>query len=226
MHCSPGEMPVPPTPRAPIDVDLSPAGEENRSIPRATAVLVDAASKSPLSVLGGDLCFSSGVRVDLPPNTEEIIWAIPENDLIQGGIEMICRGLVLTRMGAVVQGHWVEEISRLEHELSEGSSNLRQAVDANTTYERKLAEQPAERELDAARIAELEWLELARAAKINQLKRALEEVDHKMSNMEDDMSALKKEKDAVNTKLDKTIDETMTSNNQRFSLAIRQAHVL
>jgi len=124
---------------------------------------------------------------------------------------------VLTHLGANIQGRRVEEISCLEHELFEASGNLRQVVDANTTYERKLVEQAAERELEAAWIAELERLELVRAVEIAQLKRALEEADHKMSSMEDDMSSLKKEKEAVDAELDKTIDKTMTLINQSFS---------
>jgi len=60
----------------------------------------------------------------------------------------------------------VEEILCLEHELSEASGNLRQVVDANTDYEKKLIEQAAERELGAAQIAELERLELERVVEI------------------------------------------------------------
>ena len=49
-------------------------------------------------------------------------------------------------------------VSLLEHELLEASSSLKQAVEANTTYEKKLCDQAAERELDVARIVELERL--------------------------------------------------------------------
>jgi len=67
--------------------------------------------------------------VELPLNTEEVIRAVPEDDLLQGGVEMICRGLVLTRLEANSRDRRVEEISCLEHELSEASGNLRQVVD-------------------------------------------------------------------------------------------------
>lgn len=94
--------------------------------------------------------------MELPPNTKEMTRAMVEDDLLQGGVELICRGLVLTCLGADVRGRPVEEISRLEHVLSEASGNLRQAVDANTAYEKNLCDQAVENELDAARIAELE----------------------------------------------------------------------
>ena len=63
-----------------------------------------------------------------PPNTEELIRAVPEDD-----IEMICRGLI-TRHEAAARGWCVEKVSRLEHELLEVSSSLKQVVNANTTY--------------------------------------------------------------------------------------------
>jgi len=74
-------------------------------------------------------------------NIEEVIRAVREDDLLQGGVEMICRGLVLTPLGADILGRRVEEVSRMEHEMSEASGNLRQAMDANTTYEKKLCDQ-------------------------------------------------------------------------------------
>lgn len=55
-----GEMPVPPPSRATINLDSTPTGEEDRSIPTAVAMPVGAVQQSPLLVLRGDLCFSLG----------------------------------------------------------------------------------------------------------------------------------------------------------------------
>lgn len=57
--------------------------------------------------------------MDLPHSTEEVIRAVPEDDLLKGDIEIICRGIVLTRLGASSRGRRVEEVSRLENEQLE-----------------------------------------------------------------------------------------------------------
>lgn len=57
------------------------------------------------------------VNFNLPPGIEDLIRAVPEDDLLDGGIEMICHDLVLTRLGAASHARRVEEVSRLEHEL-------------------------------------------------------------------------------------------------------------
>jgi len=111
-----------------------------------------------------------GVSVNLPPSTEEVIWAVPKDDLLEDGIKMVCRGLVFTRLGACARGRHMEEISRLEHELFEASSSMKKVVDANTAYEKKLCDQAAVQELDVARIAELERLEADRAAENARMK--------------------------------------------------------
>jgi len=59
------------------------------------------------------------VNFSLPPNTEELIQVVPEDDLLKGGIEMMCRGLILTHHGATARGQRVEEGLRLEHKLQE-----------------------------------------------------------------------------------------------------------
>ena len=92
---------------------------------------------------------------------------------------MICQGLILTRQRAAARDRYMGEISRLEHEILEASGSLKQVVDANTTYEKKLYAQVAERELDAARIAEQERLETDRAVENAPLNKALEEVSHR-----------------------------------------------
>jgi len=124
---------------------------------------VAAVQQSFLSVLEGDLCFPRAVNFNLPSNTEDLIRAVTEDDLLDGDIEMMCHGLILTRHGAASRERRVEELLRLEHELQEASISLEQIVDANTTYKKKLCAQVVERELDAARIAELEKLEVDKA---------------------------------------------------------------
>jgi len=91
---------------------------------------------TPIGV-GVDLRFSGVVNFNLHPNIEDLIRAVPEDDLFEGNIEMMCRSLILTCHGAGVRAWRVKEISRLEHELLEASGNLKQAMVANTTYEKK-----------------------------------------------------------------------------------------
>jgi len=91
----------------------------------------------------------------LPPDLEELIRSVPDDDILDGGIEMISRGLILTHRGAEARRRRIEDLSGLDHELQEASSNLQQAVDANRTYEKKLCSQAAELELRAARLAEV-----------------------------------------------------------------------
>jgi len=55
-------------------------------------------------------------------------------------------------------------ISRLEHDLQEAGHNLKQAVEANTTYEKELCAQAAELELRQHRVAELEKADAEKAA--------------------------------------------------------------
>jgi len=139
---------------------------------------------------------------------------------------MICRGLVLTRLRAGARGRRMEEVSRLEHELLEASSSLKQVVDANTTYEKKLCDQAAEWELDAARIVRLECLEADRAAENDRLKKALEEAGQRMLSLEGDVDSLKRGKESVEAELDKTLDDTMALISQSFNLSIQKAWVL
>jgi len=55
-------------------------------------------------VLGGDLRFSGVVNFNLPPNIEDLIRAVPKDDLLEGDIEMMCHGLILARHGAAARG--------------------------------------------------------------------------------------------------------------------------
>jgi len=99
----PSEMPVPPSSRAPINLDTPPTDDFNQLIHTTVAMSVATVQQSPLSVLGGDLRFARGVNFNLPPNTEDMIRAVPEDDLLKGSIEMMCRGFILTRHGATAR---------------------------------------------------------------------------------------------------------------------------
>jgi len=61
-----------------------------------------------------------------------MVKGIPEEDLLDSGLKLFCRGLVLTRLG--VGGHvWhKEEVARLKHEMVE--AHLKQANEANSFY--------------------------------------------------------------------------------------------
>jgi len=166
-------------------------------------------------------CNLLGVSFNLPPNNEELIWAVPKDDLLKGGIEIICRGLILTRQGAAVRDRRVEEISRLEQKLLEVSGSLKQVVDANTTYEKRLCDHPVERELDAAQITELERLQVDTTAKNTRMKKTLEEVGHRVASLEEDVASLKQRKEAVEAELEKTIDNTMALIIQSFDLVVQ-----
>jgi len=54
------------------------------------------APTTPLSLLRGDLQFFIGVRVGLLSVVENLLVAVPEEDLLLGGIEMLCRSLFMT----------------------------------------------------------------------------------------------------------------------------------
>jgi len=61
-------------------------------------------------VLGDDRSFSRAVSFKLPSNIEGEIRSDPDDDLLDGGIEMICRGLFLARRGADARRSRVEDI--------------------------------------------------------------------------------------------------------------------
>ena len=67
-------------------------------------------SKSPLSLLGGDLQLFKGVKVGLTPIAQELLCVVPEEDLFSSNIEFLCRCLIMTRLGVDTRGRKVEEI--------------------------------------------------------------------------------------------------------------------
>jgi len=133
-----GQMSIPPPSRTVTHVESPPTDDFNRPIPIVVVVPVAVIEKSSLALLGGDMCFTRAMNFNLPPDLKELIGSVPDDDVLNGGVEIIYRGLILTRRGAEARRQHIEDLSRLEHDLQEASNNLQQVVDANTTYEKKL----------------------------------------------------------------------------------------
>jgi len=117
-------------------------------------------------------------------------------------------------------------MSRLEHELQEAGQNLKQAVEANTTYEKQLCTQAAELELRQNRLAELEKSDADKAAELVLLRKALEAADRRATLMEEEAVAEREGKKAAEAEVLKTMEDTMVLIGQSFDLAVRQAEVL
>jgi len=179
-----------------------------------------------LALVGDDRSFSRAVSFKLPSNIEGEIRSVPDDDLLDGGIEMICRGLFLARRGADARRSRVEDISRLEHDLQEADHNLKQAVEANTTYEKKLCAQAAELELRQNRLAELEKADADKAAEVILLRKALEAADRRATLREEEAAAEREAKRVAEAEVLKTMEDTMVLIGQSFDLAVRQAEVL
>jgi len=211
-------MPTPPPARS-ARTASPPTDEFNRPIPTAVAVPVASSGGSTLALLGGDRSFSRAVSFKLPPSIEGEIRSVPDDDLLDDGIEMICRGADAWRSR-------VEDMSRLEQGLQEAGQNLKQAVEANTTYEKQLCAQAAELELRQNRLAELEKADADKAAEVVLLREALEKPDHRASLAEREAAAEREAKEAAEAEVLKTMEDTMVLINQSFDLAVRQARVL
>lgn len=203
-------MPTPPLSRATVRVGSPPTNEFNRPILTAVAMPVAVVQESSLPLLGGDSCFTRAMNFVLPSNLEELIGSILEDDLLDDGVEMICRGLILTRRGAKARRR---RVSRLEHQL--------QAAELE-----KLCSQAAELELGASRVAELEKAEVERAVEVARLRKALEEAERKGASLEGEVVSLRQGKESVEAEVLKTMEDTMVLIIQSFNLAARQAGVL
>ena len=210
-----GQMPTAPPARSARPAS-PPTDEFNRPIPTGVAVALASSGGSTLALVGGDRSFSRAVSSKLPPSIEGEIRSVPDDDLLDGGIEMICRGLVLARRGADARRSRVEDMSRLEHELQEAGQNLKQAVEANTTYEKQLCTQAAE----------LEKSDADKAAELVLLRKALEAADRRATLMEEEAVAEREGKKAAEAEVLKTMEDTMVLIGQSFDLAVRQAEVL
>ena len=85
-----GEMPTPPPSRT-VTRPASPLTNTfNRPIPTTVA------QEFSLALLGGDRCFTWAMNFNFPPGVEELIRSVLEEDILDSGVEMICRGLMLT----------------------------------------------------------------------------------------------------------------------------------
>jgi len=80
---------------------------------------------SALNLLGGSLQFTRRVRIALPDETRESIRAVSPTDLMRSGLDLLCRSVVLFEQGMHDQDRRVEEVSLLEHRLTEASDNLK-----------------------------------------------------------------------------------------------------
>ena len=181
-----------------------PIDDFNHPIPSAVAVPVIISGGSSLVLLGGDRSFSWAVSFDLPLGLEGVIGSVPEDDLLNNGVEMICCALVLVRRGADARRGRVEDVSRLEHDLQVAAHNLKQAMEANTTYEKKLCVQAAELELRKNRVAEVEKADADKAAKIVLLRKALEAADRRAALLEEEATTEREGKEAADAEVLKT----------------------
>jgi len=126
----------------------------------------------------------------------------------------MCWALALNHLGYEDQSHHVEEISRLEHELSEASGNLKKSLVANTVYAERLARAEAEREIVEGRMAEVERQAANMASGVARLKKGMEEAANKNSVLGTEISELKAKKGAIEAELDRNFEETLELLNQ------------
>ncbi|KAL9317950.1 hypothetical protein ACSQ67_014467 [Phaseolus vulgaris] len=100
------------------------------------------------------------------------------------------------------------------------------AVEANTTYEKRLCAQAAEPEPRRNRPAEPEKVDAEKGAEIARLRKALEAADHRVTLMGEEVAAEREGKKAAEAEVLKTMEDTMVLINRSFDLVVRQAAVL
>ena len=144
-------MDSPPTDDFGHPIDTATVGAASRAIVEAP--------KSPRTLLGADMRFSKGVKVGIGSSSRAMVRAIPEEDLLDTGLELLCRR---------------EDMVRLKHELVEAQHNLKQANEANSSYGDRLVRSKADHEFVEARVAKLEKKNQERAIKNAKLKETLE----------------------------------------------------
>ncbi|KAK7331536.1 hypothetical protein VNO80_28271 [Phaseolus coccineus] len=156
---------------------------------------------SPLTLLGGDMQFTRGVRLALLEATREVIWVVPSSDLLRGGLEMLCHSVVMIQLGCQEREHHAEEISRLDHELAETSGHLKQSLAANSDLSKRL-----DSEAEMARVL----------VENTQLKRMVEERDEKLSSSTTELATLQASKDKAEAELDNNFNQTEELLRQSF----------
>jgi len=142
----------------------------------------------------------------------------------------MCRSVVLFQSGLVGRERQAEEVSALEHKLSEANHDLEQSLAANTNLSALIATEAAEKELAQKEATEarrqLEAERLRAAAEIAKLKELVEERDKQLSASATEMAALQLAKEQAEVELDENYEEAEELLKQCFERAVRQAHVL
>ncbi|KAL9315186.1 hypothetical protein ACSQ67_016187 [Phaseolus vulgaris] len=139
---------------------------------------------------------------------------------------MICRGPVLGRARGRRSEVRVEELSRLEHEPQEAGHNLKRAVEADTTYEKRLCAQAAEpgaASESAGRAGRGRCGESCGGCSSPQGVGSGRPSGHLDGGGGCGRARGKK---AVEAEVLKTMEDTMVPINQSFDLAVRRAAVL
>jgi len=133
----------------------------------------------------------------LPEGTRESIRAVFLADLMRSGLELLCRSVLLFEEGMHGRDRRAEEISLLEHRLTEASDNLKQSLAANSALSAEIAREGAEREIaqgeatEAKRLLEEDKAEKLRVAAENaSLKKLVEESNQKLSSLAKELAAL------------------------------------
>jgi len=134
---------------------------------------------------------------------------------MRSGLKLLCRSVVLFEQGMHGRDRRAEEISLLEHRLTEASDNLKQSLAANNALSAEIAREGAEREItqgeaaEAKRLLEEEKVEKLRVAAENaSLKKLVEESNQKISSSAKELAALQAAKDKVEAELDKNYEDS------------------
>ncbi|XP_068492237.1 uncharacterized protein [Phaseolus vulgaris] len=142
----------------------------------------------------------------------------------------MCRSVVLFQGGLVGRECQAEEVSALEHKLSEANHDLEQSLAANTNLSALIATEAAEKEFAQKEAAEarrqLEDERLRAAAEIAKLKELVEERGEQLSASATEMAALQLAKEQAKAELDENYEEAEELLKQCFERAVRQAHLL
>jgi len=105
---SPGSLLTPPPHRDMVEVDsLSPKRATKAVDPPETEGTMEA-SMLPLALLGVTYSSLGGVCLALPEATREVIRVVPSSNLLRGGLEMLCRSVVMIQLGSQERDRHVE----------------------------------------------------------------------------------------------------------------------
>jgi len=223
-------MPTPPPSRR-VSTEAASGSPEALVHAEAGPSVIDArAALTPFDILGAGYRFSRKVRVALPDEARDPLRNVAPSELLRSGFELMCRSVVLVQSGLQGQDRQAEDVSALEHKLSEAAEDLKQSLAANTNLSARIAAEAAERELAQRETAEakrqLEAEKLRAAAEIANLKKLVEEKNGQLSASATEMAALQLTKEQAEAELDENYEEAEELLKQCFERAVRQAHVL